>query len=185
MRELNACQVATQASGCAKELPRVLMVVALAALLASCGAGDGAGITSMSAAEAAPAPATAPADREDADVRSAMKSAERAALRRANLAFQADRIVSPAGDNALEHALQARRINARSAGAAEILADIGPVATTRVQAMIRAGDHNGASRVIALLEEATPGSLTAISLQRQLALAAPGNASALAGNPQR
>ncbi len=185
MRDVSARQATLQARDCAKELRKVLVVAALAALLASCGSGDGARIAPMSAAEAmTPAAATTTGTR-DADVRSAMKSAERAALRRANVAFQADRIVSPAGDNALEHALQARRINARSAGAAEILADIGPAATSRVQAMIRGGDHSEARRVIALLEEAAPGSLTAISLQRQLAQASPGSASTLAANQQR
>ncbi len=187
MKEVNACQAPMQAAVLMQSMRRTITLVALTALLASCGSSEGSRISAIASAEAAPqvvSPASTASD-SDGTTRSAMKSAERAALKRANLAFQSDRIITPAGDNALEHALQARRINARSAGAAEILADIGPVASTRAQALIRAGELDDARRVIALLEEANPGSLTAISLQRQLTQAGSSSASKLASNQQR
>ena len=183
MREVNTCQEAMQVPVALQAMRRTIIIATLTALLASCGSNDGTRISAIASAEAAAQVTSATSADSDGTTRSAMKSAERAALRRANLAFQSDRIISPAGDNALEHALQARRINASSAGAAEILADIGPVASTTAQAMIRAGEFDDARRVIALLEEANPGSLTAISLHRQLILAG-SSAGKLASNQQ-
>lgn len=184
MREVNACQDAMQVPASLPGTRRTIISATLAVLLASCGSNEGARISTIASSEAAPQVTALGTAASDSTTRSAMKSAERAALRRANQAFQSDRIISPAGDNALEHALQARRINARSAGAAEILADIGPVASTRAQAMILSGNYDDVRRVIALLEEANPGSLTAISLQRQLTQAGVISAAKLASSQQ-
>lgn len=98
----------------------------------------------------------------------ARKRAERAALKLANSAFQDNRFAAPAGANALEHALRAREINARSVGAQEMLTDVTPIVATQVQAIIAAGDLLEAERIIALMHRLNPTSLTTLSLQRQL-----------------
>ncbi len=137
----------------------------LSVVLSGCGAGTPPTVT-VAAAASSPTALAIKADREK---QSARKRDERNALKRANAAYQANRLVAPAGDNALEHALRAREVNANSAGATELLTDIMPLATTQVQSMIAEGQIDEAERVIALLYKAHPNSLTTLSLHRQIA----------------
>jgi periplasmic protein TonB len=136
----------------------------LTVALGACSSND---LPSANAALAATVPnvRTLSADRKE---HSDEKQVERVALKMANAAYQANRIVAPEGDNALEHALRARQANPNSAGATELLTDIMPLVTTQVQAMISARQWVEADRVIALLQKAHPNSLTTLSLSRQL-----------------
>jgi periplasmic protein TonB len=155
------------------------LACALAAVLGACSSND---LPSADASLAATAPSVQARTAEIRE-RAEQKQAERHALKMANAAYQANRIVAPAGDNALEHALHARQANANSAGASELLTDIMPLVTTQVQAMISTRQLVEANRVIALLQKAHPNSLTTLSLSRQLTSAArPGSVNAIASN---
>ena len=120
--------------------------------------------------------ATAAARAALPDAVEVLRNEERAALKLANAAFQSDHIISPPGNNAMEHALQARQINPASAGAAEILTDIAPAVAVKVQTLISNGELAEAERVMDLLARSSPDSLTTLRLQRQLQAALPSNA---------
>lgn len=141
------------------------MLLAVLAALGACSAEDLPSVTSSAMAASTH---TAQAIAADKRVVITRKQAERDALKRANAAYQRDRIVSPAGDNALEHALHARQANANSPGATELLTDIMPMVTSQVQSMITQGRLDEAARVITLLQQAHPDSLTTVTLNRQL-----------------
>jgi len=135
-------------------------LVALAAVvLAACGDKTA---TTPAAGPAAPAPALpVAAPPEDA----------RTLLTKANAAFRANRMVAPAGDNALEHALHALQQDPSNAGATELLVDITPIAASAIEGAISAGNFAEAERVMSLLSSGNPTSLTVQSLQRRLATA--------------
>jgi hypothetical protein len=143
---------------------RTTLAWSLAALLIGCSSNDLPPVSSTLAASSPTAQAIA-ADKQAVGSR---KQAERDALKLANAAYQANRIASPPGDNALEHALHARDANANSPGAAELLTDIMPMVTSQVQTMIAERRLDEAARVITLLQQANPNSLTTLSLNRQL-----------------
>ena len=131
-------------------------------LLHGCGGSDTPPATTTTANTATPtaAPAAAPAVTAE--------TAE-AALSLANTAFRENRIVAPAGNNALEHALRALQLDANNAGATEILVDLTPIAASAIEAEIAAGNFAEAERVMGLLSSANASSLTVQSLQRRLA----------------
>ncbi len=95
----------------------------------------------------------------------------RTSLALANTAFRENRIVAPAGDNALEHALHALQLDANDAGANEILVDITPIAASAIEAAISAGNFVEAERVMNMLNSANSSSLTVQGLRRRLATA--------------
>lgn len=82
-------------------------------------------------------------------------------LARANAAFAADRMVAPAGDNALEWTLAARAVEPDSERVREGLNDLYPLVVAAIDREIARGDIAEALRVIALLESAIPNSLAA------------------------
>ena len=167
MRYINSAVVQTTRSNRNQQRPRISPVFGLAFALASALSLPGCGSVESSAAPnlpAAPASATSTAPAAAGDVRSM--------LTLANSAFHANRIVAPAGDNALEHAVRALLRDGNSAGAHEILADIAPLAASTVEANIASRDFAEAERVVALLAKANPSSLTVKSLRRRIAVAA-------------
>jgi periplasmic protein TonB len=140
---------------------RAALVLALA--LSACGSPE----------PPAPAatPATAPAVTTSAAPTVAPVVDARTSLALANAAFRENRIVAPAGNNALEHALHALKQEPDNAGATEILVDLTPIAAAAIEADIAAGNYTEAERVMALLTQANPGSLTVQGLQRRMATA--------------
>ncbi len=160
-------------------LAKAALACTLTAALGACSSND---LPSANASLAATVP-NVRAHSADKKERTEQRQAERNALKMANAAYQGNRIVTPVGDNALEHALRARQANADSAGASELLTDIMPLVTTQVQAMISARQFVEADRVIALLQKAHPNSLTTLSLSRQLTSASrPVSVNAIASN---
>lgn len=91
-----------------------------------------------------------------------------AALSRANAAFAGNRIVSPAGDNALEWTLTARDVDPKSVRVREGLNDLYPLVVAAIEVSIREGRAADAARVIDLLDRAMPGSLAARELRAKL-----------------
>jgi protein TonB len=91
-----------------------------------------------------------------------------ALLTRANAAFAADRMASPAGDNALEWTLAARDIDPASERVREGINDLYPVVVVAIDAEIARGTASEAARMIQLLDRAFPGSLAARELRAKL-----------------
>jgi|GEM_PF-2935816 len=89
-------------------------------------------------------------------------------LARANAAFAADRMVAPAGDNALEWTLAAGAIDPDSARVREGINDLYPLVVAAIERDIRSDREAEALRVIALLERAMPNSLAARQLRAKL-----------------
>jgi protein TonB len=144
--------------------------VAVTLAISGCAGTDDSVPIANVAAEQSPTAKALAKEKHDTETR---RRIERDMLKRANIAYQNDRVAAPAGDNALEYALRARAINAGSVGADEMLTDITPIVATQVQVLIEGGDHAEADRMIALLEEANPGSLTTLNLRRRLVGARP------------
>lgn len=94
-------------------------------------------------------------------------------LARANTAFAADRMVAPAGDNALEWTLAARAVDPTSERVREGLNDLYPLVVAAIDREIARGNRAEALRVIALLEAAIPNSLAARQARARLGVAAP------------
>ena len=91
-----------------------------------------------------------------------------AALSRANAAFASNRMVSPAGDNALEWTLTARELDPESVRVREGINDLYPLVVGAIEASIRDGRSSEATRIIDLLDRAMPGSLAARELRAKL-----------------
>jgi protein TonB len=89
-------------------------------------------------------------------------------LSRANAAFAAERMVAPAGDNALEWTLAARAIDPDSERVREGLNDLYPLVVVAIDREIARGDAGEALRVIGLLEAAIPNSLAARQARAKL-----------------
>jgi periplasmic protein TonB len=140
-------------------------VLAISLVLSACGSSEPPATTPAAGTVAAPAAAPAvPAAPSPVDAKTS--------LTLANAAFRQNRIVAPAGDNALEHALNALKQDPENAGANEILVDLTPIAAAAIEAEITAGNFVEAERVMRLLSSANPNSLTVKGLQRRLATAA-------------
>jgi protein TonB len=138
-------------------------VLAISLALSACGSSEPpatAPAGTVAAPVAAPAAPSAPAPVD-----------ARTSLTLANTAFRQNRIVAPAGDNALEHTLNALKQEPENAGANEMLVDLTPIAAAAIEAEIAAGNLVEAGRVMALLNSANPNSLTVKGLQRRLATA--------------
>lgn len=90
-------------------------------------------------------------------------------LARANAAFAAERMVAPAGDNALEWTLAAREVEPDSTRVREGLNDLYPLVVAAIEREIRADRYNEALRVIDLLDRAIPNSLAARELRAKVA----------------
>jgi len=127
--------------------------------MAGCAGSDAPGDTAAADASA-PAPVVV-----------APTETAQSALAQANAAFRANRIVKPAGDSALAHALTAIRLDPRNAGANEIIVDITPIAASAIEVDIKAGELAEAQRVMDLLAAASPDSLIVQNLQRRLEIA--------------
>jgi protein TonB len=93
-------------------------------------------------------------------------------LARANAAFAAERMVAPAGDNALEWMLAARAVEPDSERVREGLNDLYPLVVAAIDREIARGNSAEALRVIALLEAAIPNSLAARQARARLGVAA-------------
>lgn len=89
-------------------------------------------------------------------------------LARANAAFAAERMVAPAGDNALEWTLAARAVEPGSERVREGLNDLYPLVVAAIDREIARGNAGEALRVIGLLEAAIPNSLAARQARAKL-----------------
>lgn len=100
--------------------------------------------------------------------REPVASRGRELIARANGAFAAGHIVAPPGENALELFLQVRHDAPDGTRAEEAFADIFPYAVDAVRAAMRRSDRAEAARILALLQQAMPGSLAVSDLDAEL-----------------
>lgn len=105
----------------------------------------------------------------------------REALDRASTAFREGRLFAPPGDNALEHYATALSIDPGSIAAREALADLFPLAISRVEATADGGDPADAARILELLDRVFPQSSAVGALRERLRASAPAVTAADAG----
>ena len=91
-----------------------------------------------------------------------------ALLARATRASAAGRLVAPAGDNAVELYLAARQQLPGNIAARDALGDLEPQLVKAARTALNQGENDEARRILALLEQAAPGSYEAHALRSEL-----------------
>ncbi len=147
----------------------LLLAFAAAVTLAACGGGEPAQPATTPAAPsaqpAAPTAAPAPADVAPAVERLPVDEL----LKRARQALTDERLVSPAGDNAVEYYLQVLEQDGSNAQATQALVDVFPLAAGIAERALAQRQADEAERVIGLLDRVDPRSYTVATLRTKLA----------------
>jgi len=89
-------------------------------------------------------------------------------LASATRAVSEDRLVAPSGDNAIEFYLQALAKEANNVSATQALVDLFPLAAGNAEREIVNRNLDEATRIIGLLDQASPGSYTVSTLKSKL-----------------
>lgn len=89
----------------------------------------------------------------------------------ARSAMREDRVIQPAGNNALELYLRVLQKEPDNRAAREALTELIPIATAPAERLIETGDFQDGERVVALLEKADPGSVLVSAMRQKLGLA--------------
>lgn len=89
-------------------------------------------------------------------------------LAAANRAVNEERLVAPAGDNAIEYYLQVLGKEANNVSATQALVDLFPLAAGNAEREIANRNLDEAARIVALLDQASPGSYTVSTLKSKL-----------------
>ncbi|HQW80281.1 MAG: energy transducer TonB [Rhodanobacteraceae bacterium] len=82
-----------------------------------------------------------------------------------------ERLVSPAADNAIEYYLQVLTKEANNVSATQALVDLFPLAVGNAEREISNRNLDEATRIVALLDQASPGSYTVSTLKSKLSAA--------------
>jgi periplasmic protein TonB len=90
-------------------------------------------------------------------------------LSNASAAFSQDRLVAPEGDNAIEYYLAVLNQEKDNVQATQGLVDLFPLGVSIAEKEIAARNVDEATRIIALLDESSPGSYTVQKLKSRLA----------------
>jgi protein TonB len=142
-------------------LPGAMLVIASVLAIGACGKKEEAAPVAAAgtpAAGASPQVVAPPA--AEVTVASLITSATRA--------VNEDRLVSPSGDNAIEYYLQVLAKEAGNVSAAQALVDLFPLAAGNAEREIVNRNLDEATRIIALLDQASPGSYTVSTLKSKL-----------------
>lgn len=89
-------------------------------------------------------------------------------LSAATRAVNEERLVAPAGDNAIEFYLQVLTKEANNVTATQALVDLFPLAAGNAEREIANRNLDEATRIVALLDQASPGSYTVSTLKSKL-----------------
>lgn len=89
-------------------------------------------------------------------------------LAAATRAMNEERLVAPAGDNAIEIYLQVLAKEANNVSATQALVDLFPLAAGNAEREIANRNLDEATRIVALLDQASPGSYTVSTLKSKL-----------------
>ena len=146
--------------------PVEALLLAALIVLAGCGGKEEAAPTA--AAPATPgAPAGAAAETGSASTVTPASVPQ--LLASASAAFSADRLVAPAGDNAIEYYLAVLGAEADNVQATQGLVDLFPLGVSIAEKEIAARNVEEATRIVGLLDESSPGSYTVQKLKSRLA----------------
>lgn len=89
-------------------------------------------------------------------------------LGQARQAVADSRLVTPAGDNAYEHYLEALAAQPDNVAAREAINDLYGIAVSSTEQAIGSGDFDDAQRMVGLLSQANPDSFTVINLRQRI-----------------
>jgi protein TonB len=117
-----------------------------------------------------PAAGTAPGAAPAASAEPVPELTKEQLLREASSALRDNRLVAPAGNNALEYYLRVLDKDAENRTAKDALREMFPIATGPVEQSINAGSLDEANRVINLLAKADPNNYTLTILRGKLDL---------------
>lgn len=137
-----------------------LLCAAIGMLLVGCGQSP----SDSTAAEAMPEDALAVTTVPERTPESAAQL-----MRRANDAFRDDRIVSPAGDNAVELFLAVRDLDPQHPGLAEVLVELMPLANFALEGATRSRNPAEADRLLSLITRLNSESAVTRSAREQVA----------------
>ena len=82
-------------------------------------------------------------------------------------AYSADKLIAPAGENALEHYLAALKSKPDDFGAQEAILELVPVAMTALETAMAANSKGEVERLILLLEQADPSAARVAALKKR------------------
>lgn len=142
------------------------LAIAAAMSLSGCGPAPDSAAPAAAPKPNAVAAASAPAVPRSPEAASARYPDDMVAA--ANAAFRDGRLFEPAGDNALELTAKALDDEPGHLAASELMADLFPLAVSRAESRIGAGDFAGAGTLIALLDASMPGSPSVAALRGRL-----------------
>lgn len=169
--QLGPTRAGVRANG-AIRMPRLLVLLVVAAVLVIAG-----GWWFMHRTATAPMSATAPAQAPAGQVKDTAAAAPAADVDalsvaelydKAHAAMAANRMASPAGDNALEYYLRILAKEPDNEGARDALRELFPFVTGAVQDQINQGDFAEANRIIGLLTKADPDNYSLTILRSNL-----------------
>ncbi len=141
--------------------PSCLLAIICVFTFAACGKKEETAPASAATSPAAGAsPQVSAPDAPEVTVATLLASATRA--------VNEDRLVAPGGDNAIEFYLQALAKEANNVSATQALVDLFPLAAGNAEREIVSRNLDEASRIIGLLDQASPGSYTVSTLKSKL-----------------
>ena len=145
------------------------LVLATSLALVACGGDDPAPAASAPAAGAGPAqPAATPAATPAAPAPEVAQLPVPELLRKATAAVGEERLVSPAGDNAVEYYLGVTAQEPNNVQATQALVDLFPLAASIAERAIAQRDVPEAERLVGLLERASPDSYTVSTIKAKV-----------------
>ncbi len=140
------------------------LAIACAVIIAACGKSETA---APAATTAAPAAGTSP----QVVAPAAPEVTVTSLLSSATLAVNEERLVAPAGNNAIEYYLQVLAKEANNVSATQALVDLFPLAAGNAEREIVNRNLDEATRIIGMLDQASPGSYTVSTLKSKLSAA--------------
>lgn len=140
------------------------LAIACVLVFAACGKKD-------AAAPAATAPVPAAGTSPQVIAPTAPEVTVASLLAAATRAVNEERLVAPAGDNAIEYYLQVLAKEANNVSATQALVDLFPLAAGNAEREIVNRNLDDATRIIGLLDQASPGSYTVSTLKSKLSAA--------------
>ena len=145
----------------------ILIAFSAALALGACGKDEPAKTAAPAAKPAATAPAAAmPAAPAPAPDIAKLPVPE--LLKRATAAMNEERLISPPGDNAIEYYLAVTAQEPNNVQATQALVDLFPLVASIAERAIAQKDTAEATRIVSMLERASPGSYTVSTIKTKL-----------------
>lgn len=171
--------ISTTAPGAAAARRRVGLIAACGVLLILAGCGDKAAAPAAQPTAAQPAAGAPPATAATAGATPPAAPAPvqlpvPELLKNATLAVAEERLVAPAGNNAIEYYLAVIAQEPNNVQATQALVDLFPMTASIAERAIEQKQLDEGERIVALLDQASPGSYTVSTIRSKLELARQG-----------